>query len=52
MKFGGVRWNTSDHKKTGVQTQFVCKYCSRKYKMEWAKLNHEKLCKEHFTQKE
>jgi len=48
MKFGGQSWSKSPKKKQGVLTKCSCKYCGRNYKMEWAKSNHEKLCKEHF----
>lgn len=48
MKFGGYSYNTSPNHKQGVQTKFKCKYCGRTYKMDWAKSNHEKLCKEHY----
>lgn len=44
VKIGGVSWNTSVKSKTGVKTRFKCKYCSRSYKMDWAKNNHEKIC--------
>ena len=46
MKLGGQSWNGSSNHKPGVQTRVKCKYCSRVYKMDWAKSNHEKLCKE------
>ena len=46
MKIGGVSWNESANSKSGVPTKFVCDICGRKYKMEWAKLNHQKLCEE------
>lgn len=46
MKQGGISWSTSFHHKQGVLTQCMCKHCGRKYKMEWAKKNHEKLCGE------
>lgn len=48
MKFGGKLWNGSTNHKQGVQTRYKCRYCGRDYKMEWAKENHSKLCKEHF----
>lgn len=48
MKFGGISYNGSEHCKKGVITSSKCKYCTREYKMPWAKENHEKLCKEHF----
>jgi len=48
MKFGGQSWNKSPKKKQGMVTKAVCKYCGRQYKTDWAKKNHEKLCKEHF----
>ena len=46
MKQGGVSWNQSENSKRGVINQFVCNNCGRKYKMEWARKNHQKLCKE------
>lgn len=48
MKFGGKSFNGSEHKKTGVQPTLKCKYCNREYKMNWARENHERLCREHF----
>ncbi len=27
-----------------MERKQVCKYCGKKYAMEWAKRNHEKLC--------
>ena len=50
MKFGGQSWNRSTNKKAGVQTKYICKHCGRNFKMEWAKTNHEKLCREHFDE--
>jgi len=50
MKFGGQSWNQSNNNKPGVRTRFICKHCGRKYKVDWAKANHEKLCKEHFEE--
>ena len=47
MKFGGVSWNKSLNHKQGVKTKFRCKYCNREYKMDWAKNNHERICREH-----
>ena len=49
MKFGGQSWNNSKKKKTGVQSRYSCKNCGRTYKMEWAKVNHEKLCNEYLN---
>lgn len=46
MKFGGQSWRMMQSSNKGVRTRFVCNCCGRKYKMEWAKNNHEKLCKE------
>jgi len=46
VKTGGVSWNKSPKGKRGVSTRFICQYCKRHYKMEWAKDNHEKNCKE------
>lgn len=48
MKFGGRSWNHSLKKKQGVLTRFKCRECGREYKMDWARQNHEKLCKEYF----
>ena len=48
MKVGGISWSKSPKKKQGVQTRFICKVCSRQYKMDWAKQNHEKRCRERF----
>ena len=47
MKIGGVSWNTSQKHKSGVNTKFVCSECGRQYKMEWARNNHQKLCKDY-----
>jgi hypothetical protein len=52
MKFGGVSWNTSHHHKQGVQNKFVCSECGRQYKMEHARINHQKLCKEYHGARE
>ena len=46
MKQGGVSWNTSARSKSGVRSRFKCVLCGRNYKMEYAKDNHEKICKE------
>jgi len=46
MKQGGVSWNNSPNRKIGIESNFKCDLCGRKYKMLWAKANHEKLCKE------
>lgn len=46
MKQGGVSWNQGHHSKRGVITTFVCEKCGRKYKMKWAKDNHERLCEQ------
>ncbi len=46
MKQEGVSWNQSQNSKSGVRNQFVCNVCGRKYKMEWARNNHQKKCKE------
>lgn len=51
MKFGGRSWNGSTHHKAGVLTKFQCKQCGRHYKMEWAKVNHEKLCIDYWKEK-
>ncbi len=48
MEVGGVSWNTSYHKKKGINTEYSCSECSRKYKMMWARDNHQKLCKQRF----
>ena len=50
MKVGGQSWSTIQSSSKGVQTKFICSVCGRKYKMEWAKNNHEKLCKERFKE--
>jgi|GEM_PF-1887277 len=50
MKFGGQSWNKSPKKKPGMITRFICKYCKRNYKVDWARKNHEKLCKEHYDE--
>ena len=47
MKCHGKSYNTSEHKKRGIQTSFKCKYCNKEYKQLWSRDNHEKLCKEH-----
>jgi hypothetical protein len=44
MKFGGYSWNTGSEKQ-GVRSRYECSVCKRKYKMLWAKENHENLCK-------
>jgi hypothetical protein len=46
MKVGGISYSGSPHKKKGVESRAKCKYCSREYKMDWARNNHEKLCGE------
>ncbi len=50
MKFSGQSWNGSARHKQGVLTKFVCSCCSRKYKIEWARENHQRLCKEHWKE--
>ncbi len=52
MKVGGVSWNKSTNSKEGVTTKFKCDICGRRYKLEWAKINHEKLCRERFKSEE
>ena len=52
MKIGGVSWNTSQKHKSGVQSKHSCNLCNRQYKMEWAKVNHEKKCKEYHKREE
>ena len=47
MIFGGVSWNKSFNSKKGVTNEYSCSDCSRKYKMLWARENHQKLCKQH-----
>ena len=44
MNFGGISWSKGFHKKQGVLSRYICKYCGRQYKMEWARNNHQKLC--------
>ena len=39
---GSPNLNKSTNK--GMERKQVCKYYSKKYAMEWAKENHEKLC--------
>ena len=46
MKQGGVSWNASEKSKRGVQEVHACEFCGRKYKMKWAKNNHQKLCEQ------
>lgn len=46
MKFGGVSYNTNAGSKKGVKSSCKCSVCNRVYKMEWAKNNHERLCRE------
>ena len=46
MRWGGVSYNTNAGSKKGVKTSFKCSVCNRAHKMEWAKNNHERLCKE------
>ena len=46
MKQGGISWNGSSHHKLGVTTTFACPICNRKYKVLWAKDNHQKMCEE------
>ena len=45
MKTGGVSWNRSDNHKKGIDKEFNCSACGRKYKQGWTKDNHEKLCR-------
>ena len=53
MKQGGISWSVLQGGNKGVRERHICKYCGRRYKMNWAKENHEKLCKElHKTTKE
>lgn len=52
MRFGGRSWNHSLKRKQGVLSRFKCRVCSREYKMEWARANHEKLCKEYHNIKQ
>lgn len=47
MKQGGVSWNQSAKCKQGVSDKFVCSECGRQYKMQWARDNHQKCCKEY-----
>ncbi len=44
VKTGGQSFNTRPGSKRGVTTSYRCSFCSRQYKMEWAKNNHEKIC--------
>lgn len=46
MKQEGYSWNQSQNSKLGTTDRFVCSVCGRKYKMLWARDNHQKLCKE------
>ena len=46
MKQGGVNWNQSVNHNQGVRDRFICSVCGRNYKMQWARNNHQKLCKE------
>ena len=46
MKQGGVSWNNSVPSKKGVSGQHKCSECGRGYKMEWARDNHLRLCKQ------
>lgn len=32
--------------KKGMERKFVCSVCKIRFAMEWAKNNHERLCKE------
>lgn len=45
VRQGGVSWNQSKGAKSGIRDRFECKYCKRKYKMEWARNNHQNDCK-------
>lgn len=49
MKVGGVSWNTGMHRKKGVVGEHSCSECGRKYKMVWARDNHQRLCKQRFA---
>lgn len=45
MKYEGQSWNYNHKKaKKGVKTQYSCSKCGRKYKQEYTKNNHEKVC--------
>ena len=46
MKQEGYSWNQSQKSKSGVIDRFVCSECGRKYKMQWARDKHQRLCKE------
>ena len=47
MKCNGISYNSSENRKTGIETKYKCKYCNKEYKQDWTKNNHEKLCKTH-----
>ena len=36
--------NMNKRTNKGMERKQVCGYCGKKYAMEWAKRNHEKLC--------
>lgn len=45
MAYGGKSYNGNvQTKKAGIMTNFVCKYCGRRYKQDYTKSNHEKNC--------
>lgn len=44
MKQGGTTANTNSKK--GMQHDKKCSICGRRYAMEWAKIGHERGCKE------
>lgn len=45
MKFGGSTGN-SNHNGRGMPRSFKCGCYGRAYAMDWARDNHEKLCRE------
>ena len=52
MKFGGQSWKTMQKSNAGVSDRLACSCCGRRYKMQWAKTNHERLCKEYWKEEE
>ncbi len=42
-----TNYSTRHHSKS-MPRNFVCSVCGKRYAMEWAKKNNQKLCKERF----
>lgn len=46
VKQGGYSWNSSVNSKRGIEGNYKCKYCERRYKQSWTKDSHENICKD------